>query len=199
VSFQLSFDNDFQSNSEVAMDVFVEVIFLMDIAISFITSTRDKYTGALITSKAMLRGDYTQSWLLLDCVSSVPVEIIGLIGMNEGGFVGALKVLRLLKITRLLKLLHIRIPAVLAEAFEASAMLQLARLLVVFTMLLHLSSCIMWGLVVYNDYAEPSGMCTRGLGPACYSRVFYMVLIILIGNQTTMDDPIPYYVESVPI
>lgn len=88
-------------NSLFWMDRVVDIYFLFDICINFLRPVTDHTRGVDIIHLAEIRQQYLKGWFCIDVVSTLPLDVIGL--MIKGMPV-SLKAVRLLRLLRLMKL-----------------------------------------------------------------------------------------------
>jgi CRP-like cAMP-binding protein len=99
------------------IDLFSDVIFTIDIPLSFRTSFFDDDEDAVVTVHSMCRWNYLSSWFAIDIMAQVPFAMfvifeIGLISkgqqeqLNSFSLIRIVRLLRLLKLARLAKLGH---------------------------------------------------------------------------------------------
>jgi len=106
-----------------------------------------------ICCKKKIAINYCKGWFVIDMVSSVPAEIISLIGGDGGGGdLSALKIVRIVRITKLLRLLRIgRLIENLELTFpQLSAFFGLFRLLFMMTIVAHINACVFYYIATLN-------------------------------------------------
>ena len=106
------------SQSDNNYDYLVDIIFFIDIVLTFNTTFIDTNTDILITSRPIIASQYLKFWFWLDLLSTVPFDFFVRISTNSSslrsGSLGALKLFRILRLTRLTKLYRI----VKSQSFE---------------------------------------------------------------------------------
>ena len=85
----------------------MDLVFLMDISIQFLTAYTDPKTDKIIRNHKKIMIHYLSSWFFLDLISTIPWEMAGLLFKSDSSDVALLQVLRLLRLARLLKLLRL--------------------------------------------------------------------------------------------
>ena len=83
-------------------DVFVDVLFGIDMIVNFLSAYEDDVTGLQIVSLKLIAKNYITSWFLLDLLALIPVQLFEEL---MGG--GQLKLARLARIPRLYRLIRI--------------------------------------------------------------------------------------------
>jgi hypothetical protein len=91
----------------ISIDYFSEFWFIWDIVVNLHLAYEDPHTGQLIVDLRRIRSQYYQTWLALDCISSVPIKIITII-LPMISRLAFLRVLKLCKLFRLVKLLKLK-------------------------------------------------------------------------------------------
>ena len=109
-SFQVPYkivfeDTDADPNSispKEAFDIFLDVIFMVDVGLCFFTSYYDT-SGVLELRISRIRRQYLKTWFLPDIGGSFPFDKVIALSLSSASNVGAL---RILKVVRMLKLLR---------------------------------------------------------------------------------------------
>ncbi len=78
---------------------------VQDLCLNFITGQFDESMGCWVVTSAAISRRYTRSWLLIDIISIIPFDVIGVLEDSNG--VSKLKVLRVVRLLRLVKLVRI--------------------------------------------------------------------------------------------
>lgn len=109
-----------QSGGLLAMDIIIDLFFVADLILNFLTAYYDERLN-LITSYKQISRRYFRSWFVIDLLGSVPIDLIT-IGMSDNDrtlyVFGALKLPRLFRIARLVNLLHTRTHHILSEVIR---------------------------------------------------------------------------------
>jgi potassium voltage-gated channel Eag-related subfamily H protein 7 len=93
----------------------VDLLFVVDMFKNFVTALKDD-GGMWIVSNMMIAKSYLRAWFLIDLLSIIPVDSIGLIiGSDTSKF----KALRIIRLLRLMKLLRIIRAARILKRWEA--------------------------------------------------------------------------------
>ena len=142
-----------------------------------------------------IRANYFRTWFPVDLISSIPVEIIGIL---FGGLIEleVLKVIRIFKITRIFKLLNLKMVDDL-EQYLTSGVFRLAKLLAIFVFVAHVEACGLWALLQSNanDKKIARQFCLEDpttSGPSCYNNIFYTILLVKIGNKCDYQQEMSY-------
>jgi hypothetical protein len=127
--------------------VIVEIIFLGDVCLNFLTGYVDKFTHDTILDIRLTASKYFTSFFVLDLVASIPSECITVLRSDSSlGNIALFKGLRMIKIFRLVRLLRIDpFKNVEGETINP-ALLRLFKLICVFLFVLHLIACGYWFL-----------------------------------------------------
>ena len=95
-----------QLMAHIAFDLFTDVLFITDICLNFNTAFMDS-SNRIVTSRRKIANRYLRTWLILDLVSSIPVQIIFLVDPSTSKII-FLKLFRLVKVLRLSRITRIR-------------------------------------------------------------------------------------------
>jgi hypothetical protein len=98
------------------VDIAIEIMFLVDIAIHFSLPYLDSLTREPVESKDKIRRKYLHGWFCVDVVSALPIELtqfawVAVGGAGEtssGGAMSVLSATRMLKLLRMAKLVRLR-------------------------------------------------------------------------------------------
>ena len=105
VPYTVVFEVDTDPNTSSAADdadVSLDVIFMVDVGLCFLTSYYD-INGVLVNRLAMISERYLKTWFFLDLGGSFPFDRVIALFLASTGNIGAL---RILKMVRMLKLLR---------------------------------------------------------------------------------------------
>ena len=81
VPVRVAFDSAEPTPEETVLDMFFNAIFIIDIVLNFRTAV--KLEGVLIEDPVKIRNAYLKSWFLIDFLSTVPVDLIFVVGNND--------------------------------------------------------------------------------------------------------------------
>ena len=129
----------------------IDLVFITDIFIQFILAYPDPGRGnILIKSSRMIARRYLRTWFVIDLVSSVPFDALGMIpSATYLRRFKPLRLVRLLKLARGAKLKRIlarwEAYAVFAVSYATLSVLKLSAMLAIFA---HWSACL-WGLAAH--------------------------------------------------
>jgi hypothetical protein len=101
-TYQLAFGSDEHPVEAFEIDMFVMVLFFLDMIIQCNLAYADQYTGSLITNRDMILSNYFYGWFLIDLASTIPWDLLGA-GSGGGGSTRLIRLLRLAKLLRLLR------------------------------------------------------------------------------------------------
>lgn len=156
----------------IVFDMFVSVVFLLDIALNFITSYVNQEEDEWEVDFAKCAKHYLTGWFALDLVASFPYDVVVLIlqyslcgdavcqddngNTSYGNALQMLKLLRLLRVTKLVK-------------YIASRSLSVASSLMVlvcsFVLLAHLFACLWWLVGVLENLPGENWVALQGSIP----------------------------------
>jgi len=153
-----------------AFDEVVNITFWVDIIFNFNTGFIEGLR--FVTSRTRIAAKYAKGWLLLDVITSIPVDLfIRVIKRNAAHNIGTVsKVLRIFRIMRLLKLLRIlRLLKMVSQwkvvnyfGVIASKMLKLLMMLM---LIAHTAACFFVGVQNYYRAKDHSWENYRGYNP----------------------------------
>jgi hypothetical protein len=126
----------------------VDFGFLLDMGVTFFVGFTDENTSQFVSQKGKIALRYFKGWFLIDLVSILPFDFIGL--AMDSKDLSQLKVLRVIRLLRLIKLLRIlrsarifrRIQTSLGLSFSSFAMM---KLLCAVIFVVHWTACL-WNL-----------------------------------------------------
>ncbi|EQC26504.1 hypothetical protein SDRG_15682 [Saprolegnia diclina VS20] len=166
VPYRVSFSID-ASGFFYVFETLMDVVFTLDIMLSFRTGITSPVTGLVYYNKQHIALAYLKGWFLIDFVSTVPIATVATLvdpTLNSNALNTA-RVFRALKLARLLKLARIRnIAHMLAkweeEMFVNESLLSLLKILFFVFFLAHIVACVWF----YASTANPhSWAATIGL------------------------------------
>ena len=97
---------------------FVDLSFLFDMILNFYLGFFDDFIGKWVYDLSKIRKRYLKSWFLIDVVSIIPFDAVGV--LTESEEVKRLKVLRIIRLLRLFKLLRILRAARIFQRLESA-------------------------------------------------------------------------------
>jgi CRP-like cAMP-binding protein len=171
------------------IDVFTDIIFLIDVGINFHTAfiTKD---AVLEIDKKTIRRHYLTSWFPVDAVGSIPWEIITLFGEAAGFSASDGQGLQIIKILKTPKLLRLgRLFKFLARFEGAANIGRILILMFLFILLLHWLAC---GFFLVSDFNSEQGTGNTWLDtdrfidatiPSKYARSYYIVIMMIMGDN----------------
>lgn len=193
---------------QLALDTFISLCFLADLAIAFNTAFMDN--GVWVTSRSAIAARYLRGWFWIDAPSSVPVELIEMIPWGdasqegEDGSLAAFRLLRMVRLLRLLRLLKLEIyvrklEERLEDALDSDlGVLRIVKLVIKLLFISHFLCCgwmalaswsrtqqrkdgqspVSW-ISEYNDGAALDGPFTQQ-----YLYAFHYALSVLVGHDS---------------
>ena len=145
-----------------AIDIGVEMVFLFDIWQNFHVGYVEEHTGRLVLGVAECAKEYLHNWFLLDCVGSIPVELLRHVVLSGAKSFEAgptFKMARFVKFFRLVRLMRLRratgdSKGGAGSSFANPSLVRLTKLAFGLLISVHWVACIFWGLhksVLAND------------------------------------------------
>ena len=167
VPYRIGFDHDAKPwEPFFVFDIFVDLYFIIDIALSFRTGVIDKH-GELVYMPKRIARSYMRGWFVVDTLGCLPISYIMLFvnGSDSGGSEGkANKVFRILRLFKLLKLLRLarlkRLIARYEEEFYALASgFAMAKIMIAVIWIGHWLACMWYGV---GTMEEPGALKPNG-------------------------------------
>ncbi|KAI9998499.1 hypothetical protein PInf_002887 [Phytophthora infestans] len=182
---------DVQSSGlNYALDVVVDVIYLIEMVLNFFTSYEDDATGEEIKDLDKIRRSYLQSWFLVDAVSSFPSSLVGTTN-------GLLTLSKILKVARVAKISDSGLVRTVSGHIDRSmnpSMLRMLKLTVIFLVSQHLIACTYY-YISLNQSVDTTWAPTHdirnsdSLGQQ-YVDAFYFAMMVTTANDVNPITPI---------
>jgi len=106
-SFQIPYDTTFRTQAQplflAVMESFIDVAFAIDLCTNFCTTYMDEHQHIEINNSKKMAIHYLQGFFWIDLLATVPFELIFGSVVTSLGWLGALKMVRLLRLGRLVK------------------------------------------------------------------------------------------------
>lgn len=106
----MAFDPDvLQKPSLKGLGVFIDLMFFIDMIISFRTTYIDSRTGQEVKDLKMLANYYLRTQFLIDFLATVPFDTFAEIILGDAGFfkfLGALKLVRVMRLSKVITYLR---------------------------------------------------------------------------------------------
>ncbi|XP_057304856.1 potassium voltage-gated channel unc-103-like isoform X2 [Hydractinia symbiolongicarpus] len=131
----------FTINTLLVLDLILELIFMCDIVVNFRTTYIEPKTGKLVTNPSDISKNYLKGWFLVDCIATVPFELIMLLNNSLLPYVAVLKIFRLLRLFRVIRRVN--------RYIEHTTSLLLL-MMFSFALLAHWFACI-WYVIGYRE------------------------------------------------
>ncbi|KAF1779464.1 Cyclic nucleotide-binding-like [Phytophthora cactorum] len=189
---------DVQSSGlNYALDVVVDVIYLIEMVLNFFTSYEDDATGEEIKELDKIRRSYLQSWFLIDAVSSFPSSLVGTTN-------GLLTLSKILKVARVAKISDSGLVRTVSGHIDRSmnpSMLRMLKLTVIFLVSQHLIACTYY-YISLNQSIDTTWAPTHdirnsdSLGQQ-YVDAFYFAIMVTTANDVNPITPIEKLFTSV--
>ncbi|KAH9498165.1 Potassium voltage-gated channel sub H member 8 [Bulinus truncatus] len=151
VPFNAAFKREGRIKEFIYMDVFVEVMFAIDIVLNFRTTFLNK-SGQVVYDSRLIAINYIRGWFLLDLLAAIPFDVLYAFSVETMTMVHLLKVARLLRLARLLQKL---------ERYNQYSVVVLALLMCMFALLAHWLACI-WYAIGKAELDDNDGNWTVG-------------------------------------
>ncbi|RLN88689.1 hypothetical protein BBJ28_00008504 [Nothophytophthora sp. Chile5] len=180
-----------------ALDVVVDLFYLMEMVLNFFTSYEDDATGDEVKDPVKIRRNYIKSWFLVDAVSSFPSSLVGTTN-------GLLTLSKILKVARVAKVSDSGLVRTLAGRIDRSmnpSVLRMLKLTVIFLVSQHLIACTYY-YISLNQGAETTWGPTneirqsKSLGNQ-YVDAFYFAIMVTTANDVNPNTPIEKLFTSV--
>ena len=97
---RVAFDRAEPTKEETLLDMIFNIVFVLDIVLNFRTAV--KLDGVLIEDPRKIRNAYLKSWFLIDFLSTIPIDLIFVLGNNEEVGTEAAQINKLLRLLRIL-------------------------------------------------------------------------------------------------
>jgi CRP-like cAMP-binding protein len=156
--WRVAFD---ESNGVLPMDIVTDIIFAVDIILTFLTAYED-WRGSLVTDLDAIARNYVKGWFWLDLLATFPFYLI--LDSSTGQlskFAKLPKLVRLIRLVRLLRLFRARRFAAYLVRLEHSprmhpGILRIMRLFIVSMFFIHFAGCMWYFLGDYQFDDENS-------------------------------------------
>lgn len=131
------------SQAATSMDIILECSFLLDIGINFRTGFMDSHHDVVAEPHAIAQR-YLRSWLLVDALASVPVELLRVcFGVAPGSF---MQFFRLCKTCRLFRLQSKGLSSIEQRLRLNPRMTRLWKIVGMFLLIIHFIACSYWAV-----------------------------------------------------
>lgn len=158
VPFRIAFAID-ATGFGYAFDWFVDVMFFLDMIVTFRTGLHDKNDNSLIFDGKLIAKNYLLGWFLIDLVSTIPFdEIVAPFVTASKSALRSTKLIRTIRLVRLIKLMRILKFGRLKDKLEDlvpgnAALFKLLQLFITVTFLAHILGCV-WYMLTSTDYSK---------------------------------------------
>ncbi|OWZ08456.1 Voltage-gated Ion Channel [Phytophthora megakarya] len=185
------------SGFNYVLDVVVDVIYLIEMVLNFVTSYEDDATGEEIKDLDKIRKNYLQTWFLVDAVSSFPSSLIGTTN-------GLLTLSKILKVARVAKVSDSGLVRTLSGHVDRSmnpSMLRMLKLTVIFLVSQHLIACSYY-YISLNQSVETTWAPTTEIRDSNslsqqYIDAFYFAIMVTTANDVSPTNPLEKLFTSV--
>jgi len=171
------------------MSLLVDIFFLFDIFMNFVTGFYDK--GTLVLDKRRCFWQYTKTWLAIDLLGIFPWRYASP-AENQGGTTKMLRLLRFMKFIRLLKLLRViklrRLLIKLEDHLKSQYLyiiFQVIKLSLCLLLLCHVTACAWYGIgrvtlsmesERQTSWIQEAGLPTGDCEGECYGAALYFTM-----------------------
>ncbi|XP_055081470.1 potassium voltage-gated channel subfamily H member 8 [Periophthalmus magnuspinnatus] len=129
-------DDEELTRSTTVSDIFVEILFIIDIVFNFRTSYVSK-SGQVIFDARQICFHYLTTWFIIDLVAALPFDLLYAFKVSVVSVVHLLKTVRLLRLLRLLQKM---------DRYSQHSTVVLTLLMSMFALLAHWMACI-WYII----------------------------------------------------
>uniref|UniRef100_A0A8C6TYQ7 Voltage-gated inwardly rectifying potassium channel KCNH3 n=1 Tax=Neogobius melanostomus TaxID=47308 RepID=A0A8C6TYQ7_9GOBI len=129
-------DDEELTRSTTVSDIFVEILFIIDIVFNFRTSYVSK-SGQVIFDARQICFHYLTTWFIIDLVAALPFDLLYAFKVSVASVVHLLKTVRLLRLLRLLQKM---------DRYSQHSTVVLTLLMSMFALLAHWMACI-WYII----------------------------------------------------
>ncbi|TYZ69169.1 hypothetical protein PybrP1_012166 [[Pythium] brassicae (nom. inval.)] len=172
------------SGVAAAVDGVVDVCFLLDILLNFVTSFEDESSGEEIKDMVKIRQNYLHGWFIIDAVSSVPSSFLG----PTYDLVSLAKVL---KLSQMSKISNSGLFKALASRVNRSmnpSMLRMLTLTLVFVVSQHFIACTYFFISAtqaeHTSWGPSEATRASSLGEQ-YVSAFYFAIMVTTANDVS--------------
>ena len=110
VPYSMAFDDSGESEDQLSpkyiADVLLDVIFMVDVAMCFITAYYDS-KGMLVRDLSLISKRYTSTWFVPDLGGSFPFDTVISLFLTSTGNIGAMRVLKLVRLLKLIRAVRV--------------------------------------------------------------------------------------------
>lgn len=131
----------------ISIDVFVEIIFIIDIILSFRTTYVNK-KGEVVTNTKSILTHYLKGWFICDLLAALPFDVLYAANLYSRN-----TLIHLLKLTRLLRL--VRLFAKM-DRYSQYSYIILTLLMLMFSLVAHWLACLWYVIAVEEIELHPA-------------------------------------------
>ncbi len=211
VPVRVAFDSAKPTKEETVLDMFFNVIFIIDIVLNFRTAV--KLEGVLIQDPVKIRNSYLKSWFLIDFFSTVPVDLIFVVGNEDKVGTEASQINKLLRLLRIFKLLRMmKLTRILARIERYAkidpSLIRLSKLVGILVSTWHMIACCYWfvAMLGFQGHSEsqwipPAHIVVSSPFSSQYAHAFFWAVVVTsgIGWDIYPETPAQVYFTTVAI
>ena len=211
VPVRVAFDSAEPTPEETVLDMFFNAIFIIDIVLNFRTAV--KLEGVLIEDPVKIRNAYLKSWFLIDFLSTVPVDLIFVVGNNDEVGREAAQINKMLRLLRIFKLLRMmKLTRILARIERYAkidpSLIRLSKLVGILVSTWHMIACCYWfvAMLDFSSHSEsqwipPTDVVISSPFSNQYAHAFFWAVVVTsgIGWDIYPETPAQVYFTTVAI
>lgn len=172
------------SGVAAALDGIVDVCFLLDILLNFVTSYEDDSSGEEIKDMVKIRQNYFHGWFIIDAVSSVPSSFLG----PTYELVSLAKVLKLSQMSKISNSGLFKAISSHVNRSMNPSMLRMLTLTLVFVISQHFIACTYFYLSTHQhehtSWGPSDATLASSLGEQ-YIYAFYFAIMVTTANDVS--------------
>jgi CRP-like cAMP-binding protein len=156
VPYCIAFNVEPPLNGLGAVDIFVDLIFFLDMMVSFRTCFFDE-TQKLVTDTNKVAWHYVKGTFVIDLISTLPIDRIGSVFVSNPATLRSIKLLRILRLARLAKLVIVMQNGEMIQdifAMIPDAMRTLVFLYALLLFVAHLIGCAWYWIASFGHCAD---------------------------------------------
>ena len=211
VPVRVAFDRAEPTDEETLLDMIFNIVFVLDIVLNFRTAV--KLDGVLIEDPRKIRNAYLKSWFLIDFLSTIPIDLIFVIGNNEEVGTEAAQINKLLRLLRIFKLLRMmKLTRILARIERYAkidpSLIRLLKLVGILVSTWHMIACCYWyvAMLSFSSHTEslwvpPVHIVGSSPFSVQYAHAFFWAVVVTsgIGWDIYPETPAQVYFTTVAI
>lgn len=205
IAFFLPYKLAFWDHDPIAIkviDYMIDIFFLLDIFVNFLTSYHEPLTNSTVISPKLIAITYLKGWFFFDFIAVLPVDLILVLFMNEDSQsshnLATLKLARLIRLYRLYRLVRLikmlktgRLCTNIQNAVESvfsfdGSNLRLAKLFLIVSFLVHIMTCAWYYFSKFNNHGRDTWVFRYGFLDLLPTELYTISLYWSIQTVTTV-------------